>query len=180
LENERPWYALYTRSRHEKRVAEALGRRGFDVYLPLVPRESQWHDRKKTVHWPLFPGYVFVRFEPGQATTALSVPGAVRVIGVRGEPAPIRDSEIENVRRFASCLAETGVVPTPEPLVDVGQEVVVQSGPFGGVRGRVLERRAAGRVLIQIGVRAIGQALKVELEEAVLDSDRTVTAGRSA
>jgi transcription antitermination factor NusG len=176
VNTDKPWYALYTRSRHEKRVADALEQRGFDAYLPLVPRVSQWHDRKKTVSWPLFPGYVFVRFSTDETTSILSIPGSVQVIGVAGKPAPIADEDIENVRRFAACLAETGVIPRPIPLIERGQRVVVRSGPFSGVRGLVLETRATDRVLIQIGLSAIGQALKIELDadsvELVGEKDR--------
>ena len=172
LKAENSWYALYTRSRHEKRVAETLGQRGFDTYLPLVPRVSEWHDRKKTVYWPLFPGYVFVRFRPGEAARVLAVPGSVQVVGVAGRPAPISDEEIDNVRLFAACLAETGVVPRPAPPTERGQRVVVQSGPFSGVHGVVLEHRGADRVLIQIGLTAIGQALKIELDPKDLEAPR--------
>lgn len=144
-------------------MAAALEQRGLETYLPLTPRVSQWHDRKKTVHWPLFPGYVFVRFEPEEASAVLSVPGSVQVIGVGGRPASISDADIENVKRFAACLAETGSVPKPVPLIEEGQKVIVRSGPFSGVRGQVLERRAADRVLIQVGLTTIGQALKIEV-----------------
>lgn len=163
LNAKKPWYAVYTRSRHEKRVAEALEQRDFDTYLPLVPRVSEWHDRKKIVYWPLFPGYVFVRFHPGESSSVLSVPGSVQVIGVSGRPVPIPDEEMDNVRLFAAGLAETGVVPRPAPSVERGERVMVQEGPFSGVRGVVLEHRGADRVLIQIGLTAIGQSLKIEL-----------------
>ena len=168
---ENAWYALYTRSRHEKRVAEALEQRGFDVYLPLMSRVSDWHDRQKTVLWPLFPGYVFVRFRPEDASKVLSVPGSVQVIGVAGKPAPITDDEIENVRLFASCLAETGgEVPKSTPSIELGERTLVQSGPFAGIRGVVLEHRGVDRVLIQIGLTAIGQALKIELDAESLET----------
>jgi transcription antitermination factor NusG len=180
LKAETSWYALYTRARHEKRVAEVLGQRGFDTYLPLVPKVSQWHDRKKVVHWPLFPGYVFVRFRSGNASRVLAVPGSVQIIGVAGQPAPIPDEEIDNVRRFAACLAETGIVPRAAPQVKRGQPVSVESGPFAGVRGVVLEHRAAGRVLIQVGLDAIGQALKIELDPRDLEPVPTSERGRAS
>ena len=168
---ENAWYALYTRSRHEKRVAEALEQRGFDVYLPVVPRTSDWHDRKKTVLWPLFPGYVFVRFRPTDATKVLAIPGSVHVIGVAGKPAPIPDDEIENVKLFASCLAETGgEVPMSTPSIELGERVLVQSGPFAGISGVVLEHRGVERVLIQIGLSVIGQSLKIELDTEALEA----------
>ena len=93
----------------------------------------------------------------------LAVPGSVQVIGVAGRPAPIPDEEIDNVRLFVECLAQTGVVPKQSPRIERGQEVVIESGPFAGVRGVVLERRGADRVLIHVGIEAIGQALKVEV-----------------
>ncbi|MGB5304254.1 MAG: UpxY family transcription antiterminator [Gemmatimonadota bacterium] len=165
------WYALYTRSRHEKRVAEALEQRGFDVYLPVIPRVSDWHDRKKTVLWPLFPGYVFVRFRPADVTRVLAIPGSVQVIGVAGRPAPIPDEEIENVRLFAACLEETGgEVPKSTPSIELGERVTVQSGPFAGVRGVVREHRGVERVLIQVGLSVIGQALKIELDTENLEA----------
>ena len=170
LNAKKPWYAVYTRSRHEKRVAEALEQRDFDTYLPLVPRVSEWHDRKKIVHWPLFPGYVFVRFQPEESSRVLSVPGSVQVIGVSGRPAPIPEEEIDNVKLFAAGLAETGTVPRPVPSIERGEGVVVQEGPFTGVRGVVLEHRGADRVLIQIGLTAIGQSLKIELDADTLEA----------
>ena len=108
LGDQNRWFALYTRSRHEKRVAEALEQRGFDTYLPLVPRVSEWHDRKKTVLWPLFPGYVFVRLCPEDAATVLSIPGSVQVIGVAGRPTPIPDEDIDNVKMFVTALILRG------------------------------------------------------------------------
>jgi transcription antitermination factor NusG len=164
LKPENSWYALYTRSRHEKRVVETLEQRGYETFLPLAPRVSEWHDRKKTVHWPLFPSYVFVRFRPADVSSVLSIPGSVRVIGVAGRPVAIPDEEIDNVRLFAACLTETGVVPRPTPSIERGEEVVVRAGAFAGVRGVVLEQRGDDRVLIQIGLEAIGQALKVEIQ----------------
>ena len=180
LQSDDSWYALYTRSRHEKRVAETLTQRGFDTFLPLVPRVSEWHDRKKTVHWPLFPSYVFVRFPLEMAASVLSIPGSVRVISVGGRPAAIPDGEIDNVRLFAACLAETGVVPRPSPPIDCGEEVVVQAGPFAGVRGVVLEQRGADRVLIQVGLDAIGQALKVELDAENVTTTAVHRGGRAS
>jgi transcription antitermination factor NusG len=68
------------------------------------------------------------------------------------------------VRLFAACVADTGVVPKPVPIIGRGDTVTVRSGPFSGVRGIVLERRGSDRVLIQVGLSVIGQAMKVELE----------------
>jgi transcription antitermination factor NusG len=160
------WYACYTRGRHEKRVAALLEERGFEVFLPVVPRERQWHDRTKVVEFPLFPSYVFSRFSLDAVAEVLGVPGATTIVRFDGRPAAIPDEEIANVRRFAAALAEAGVEPEPVPMVEVeaGEAVRVVSGPFRGVEGVVLEGRGGGRALIRVGLRAIRQGLKVEVD----------------
>ena len=67
------WFACYTRARHEKSVARHLIDLGLEVYVPVVPRVRQWHDRKRIVQFPLFPGYVFVRTSPATAPAVAAV-----------------------------------------------------------------------------------------------------------
>ncbi len=164
-EAEARWYALYTRARHEKQADRRLRQREFESFLPLFPRMRQWHDRKKVVHWPLFPGYVFARFGLDALTRVLSTPGVATVVRHNGAPAPISDVEIQNVQRFAEAIGETGIPPEPTQFVQVdrGQHVRIVSGRLKGVEGLVVERRGRGKVLVQIGIQAIGQGLKVEV-----------------
>ena len=155
------WHALYTRARHEKKVAAALSDRGFDEYLPLIARESQWHDRRKRILWPIFPGYVFARFSPEEAGAVVGVPGVVSVVSVAGSPAPIPESDISNIRALVSAADATGSLPEPEVLLEEGQRVEVVKGPFRGVRGILIERRGA-RIALQVGLSAIRQGVRLE------------------
>jgi transcription antitermination factor NusG len=159
---------LYTRARHEKKVDRLLRLRDFEVFLPLVPRQSQWHDRKKVVDWPLFPGYVFARFGLDATAQVLGTPGVATVVRQDGAPAAIPDAEIENVRRLASVFSETGALPEPTPMVRRGQHALITRGPFKGVHGVVVQHRGGGKVLVQIGVEVIGQGIKIEIDEASL------------
>lgn len=168
LEARDRWFAFHTRARHEKSVNTRLNHKGIEVYLPLVPRERQWHDRRKVVEWPLFPSYVFARTRRDSLFRVLDTPGVAGVVRLGGRPVPVPDEDIENVRRFAEAVAETGNVPEPEPLVSEGQRVRVVSGPLEGVEGLVIERRGGGRTLLQVGLEAIGQGLKVEVDIASL------------
>lgn len=155
------WYACYTRARHEKRVDEQLARRGFETYVPLLAQERQWSDRRKVVELPLFPGYVFSRFTLAEIHQVLMVPGVATVIRHSGHPSPIRDSDLENVRRFVAALSETGQIPEPRPL-EPGQAVRVMHGPFEGVEGVVVERRGRRRVLV--GLATIGQGMEIDID----------------
>ena len=62
--DEGPWFAIWTRARAEKVVADQLHRKKIEAFLPTVTRWSRWKDRKKKIDWPLFPGYCFARFDP--------------------------------------------------------------------------------------------------------------------
>lgn len=163
------WYALYARSRHEKRVHERLRLRNFESFLPTIPQERQWHDRKTVVEWPLFPGYVFVRFADGSTSEVLGTPGVVTIVRQSGAPAPIRDEVIDSVRRLEAVAAETGTMPAPTPIVLRGRRVRITAGPLAGAEGVIVQRRGADRVLVQVGVEAIGLGLKIEV---ALDSVR--------
>src|SRR5688572_12098735 len=125
------WYACYTRARAEKQVAKSLQDRCIDSYLPLVMRERQWKDRKKVVPFPLFPSYVFGRFALRDMHAVLRTPGVSTIVRSRGgHPTPIADEELENVRRFAKALAETGLEVEARPMLEEGQRVRVLEGPF--------------------------------------------------
>jgi len=162
------WYAFHTRARHEKRVNERLQDRGVEVFLPLVTRSRQWHDRKKLVAMPLFPSYVFARAAEDSLVRVLDTPGVAGVVRMAGRPVPVADEELENVRRFAAVIVETGNVPEPEPFFNEGQPVRINSGPLSGVEGLIVERRGGNRALLQVGLKAIGQGLKLEVDQATL------------
>src|SRR5262245_54926598 len=111
------WYACYTRARAEKQVARTLEQRGIESYLPLIPRERQWKDRRKVVEFPLFPSYVFSRFGPHHVHAVLTTPGVSTIVRSRGVPVPVADEELENVRRFAQALTSSGVEAEVRPLI---------------------------------------------------------------
>jgi transcription antitermination factor NusG len=160
------WYACYTRARHEKQVSRLLQERGFETFLPLVPRVSQWKDRKKVVEWPLFPSYVFGRFHLTDAYRVVGTPGVATLVKANDRPAWIADEELENIRRFARALAGGNVELEHRPFFSEGEWVEVIDGPFRGVRGVVVQRRNRRRVLI--GLKAIGQALEIDIDTQAL------------
>ncbi len=155
------WYACRTRARAEKQVDRLLERTGLETYLPLVERERQWADRKKRVGFPLFPGYTFARFGLGQFLEVVQTPGLVEVVGGRQRPTPVREEELEAVRRFAQGVEETGLVPEPADWLEPGTPVLVVCGPFQGMRGHLVEVRGRSRVVVRLT--AIRLAVGVEM-----------------
>ncbi|MCG8470199.1 MAG: hypothetical protein MJB57_18640 [Gemmatimonadetes bacterium] len=161
-------------------VATRLEADGFACYVPVANLERQWHDRKKVVAWPLFAGYVFVRFPLDRMAQVLQTHGIVTVVRFNGVPARIADAEIENVRRFVAALEAQGALPQLTPWVK-GQEVQVVAGPFEGVWGTVAELRGSSRLVVSVGLQALDSGLRVEVdahcvEHVASDSIQPLTA----
>jgi transcription antitermination factor NusG len=152
------WYAVRTRSRHEKLVRDQLGARGVEPFLPLIERSRQWKDRRKRVAFPLFPGYCFARFPPSLRVAVLSTKGVVQILGNHDGPVPVPDAEIEAVRRLVTCTLPYD----PHPYLREGMQVEVIRGPLAGVRGILLRKGTRARLVI--GVTLIHQAASVELD----------------
>ena len=164
----RQWYACYTRGRHEKQVERLLGERDFEVFLPLVPRIRHWHDREKIVEFPLFPSYVFARFNAHDLAHASAVPGLVTIVRFNGRPVAIPEHEIENIRLLSTSLPPTPEDPDLGPFVEKGEAVEITSGPLAAVRGVVAEQRGNRRLIVVVGVSAIDQGLRVEVDRGAV------------
>jgi transcription antitermination factor NusG len=154
------WYALHTRTRHEKMVEQRLVQRGVQTFLPLITEIHRWSDRKKKIQLPLFGGYLFAKLTPSKVDRlrVLSVEGVFTFVGVRGEGTPIPDSQIEAVR----ALVDGGLPCSTHPFLKIGQRVRIRSGALDGVEG-ILTDRAGGSTLV-ISIDAIQRSLAVRVE----------------
>lgn len=94
------WRVLYVNSRAEKKVAERLTGKGFEVFCPLRTTIRQWSDRKKKVRVPYFPSYVFVRYEEKDRLSVVETPGVVGLVYYLHRPAVIREKEMQEVMQF--------------------------------------------------------------------------------
>ena len=154
------WFAVWTRSRHEKLVRDQLAERRVEVFLPTITKWSRWKDRKKKVDWPLFPGYCFARFESDDRLAVLKCDGVVTIVGTTGMPAPIPAIEIESIRQ----LLASELSFDPCPLIKEGMLVEVSGGPLKGVVGRLMRKGAHARLVLSVDL--IGQAVSVEVDAA--------------
>jgi transcription antitermination factor NusG len=151
------WYALRTRSRHEKVVRDQLDKQGIEPLLPTVKRLSQWKDRKKEIEVPLFSGYCFVRFGSEQKLPVLKTVGVVDIVGGSHGPEPIPEHEIAAIQ----TLMDSVLPYDPHPYLHQGMLVEVVRGPLQGVKGILLRKDKRHRLIL--GVRLIQQAAAVEI-----------------
>jgi transcription antitermination factor NusG len=154
------WYAVHTRARHEKMVAERLHEQGVASYLPLVKETHRWSDRKKVVELPLFSCYVFARFAPTNQDRirVCRTHGVLQVVGMQGEAIPIPDEQIDAVR----LLLNEQLPWSAHPFLKIGQRVRIGSGALKGVEG-ILVARNGDRTLV-VSVDVIQRSLAVRIE----------------
>ena len=155
-----PWFAIWTRSRHEQVVREQLERKGLETFLPTIMKWSRWKDRKKQIEWPLFPGYCFARFHAVDRLPVLKCQGVVSIVSFDGEPAPIPESEIQGIR----TLVESELAYDPCPFINEGDMVEVVHGPLKGVVGRLVRKGSHARLVLSVEL--IGQGVSVEVDAA--------------
>jgi transcription antitermination factor NusG len=154
------WYAIWTRSRHEKLVRDQLEQKRFVVFLPTIAKWSRWKDRKKQIEWPLFPGYCFIRFDGINRLPILKCDGVVKIVGNEGHPTPIPALEIDGIRQ----LIESELAFDPCPFIKEGMMVEVKAGPLKGVVGRLVRKGSRARLVLSVDL--IGQAVSVEVDAA--------------
>jgi transcription antitermination factor NusG len=165
LPSSRSWYAVHVKTNFEKVAATILQGKNLDVYLPTYKRPRRWSDRIKDVECPLFPSYVFCRFDANDRLPVLTTTGVLSVVGAGRTPASISDEELTAVR----MIVQSGLVASPWPFLRVGQNVVIRKGPLAGIEGILLGQRNNYRIVVSISLlqRSIAAEIDADLVSAV-------------
>ena len=153
------WYALHTRSRHEKRVAERLSSQAHETFLPVHRSRNTW---KNGVHadvdLPLFPCYLFARASIHERIRLLQQPGVLGFAASSSRPTVIPDEEISVLR-----VATESLRAEPHPYLSSGDAVRIVAGPLAGMEGILTRRKREYRVVLSI--EAIMRSIVVEVSE---------------
>jgi transcription antitermination factor NusG len=157
------WYAVYTKPRWEKKVAELLTRKKIENYCPLNRVHRQWSDRKKVILEPLFTSYVFVRIEESNQLPVRITDGVLNFVYWLGKPAIVRDEEIELIKRF---LNEHENVQVEKSYVNLNDRVRIINGPLMMREGNVLEVK---HKTVKVLLPTLGYTLIAEVEKSNLE-----------
>ena len=159
-----PWYAIHTRSRHEDQVFIGLTQKSYHAFLPKLEVWSKRKDRRKRIHIPMFPGYLFVELLSLGNDTKLDVLktfGVVRILGKpRGsEPIAVPDAKIDAIQRIVQSKVEVQQLQYPK----VGEPARIIDGPFKGVEGLVLKTDYDKEIFV-IGIELLQRSVAIKLE----------------
>jgi transcription antitermination factor NusG len=161
------WYALQLRPRFEKVVASHLRAKGYEEYLPLHRSRRRWSDRVKEIELPLFPGYIFCRFDIRSRLPILIVPGVMSVVSFGGISFAVPEDEINAVRN----VVNSGLPYGPWPFMSAGHRVHVERGPLRGLDGVVVEARDDYRLVISVTM--LQRSVSVSIERDCVSPIRT-------
>ena len=153
------WYALYVRSRHEKKVENSLRVKGYRVFSPSYRTKRKRVDRIAEIEVPLFPGYVFCLFDSDKRLPILMTPGVVGVVRRGNRAEPVDETEIASLR----TVALAGRPVQPWPFLKMGQRIRLQAGPLAGVEGIFL--RVKDEYHLVVSITLLQRAVSVIIEK---------------
>lgn len=157
-----PWFALQVRSRQEVGVGDQLSGQGYESFLPLYKLRKRWSDRIKEVDAPLFPGYLFCRFNPQNRLPILKTPGVIQIVGFNSVPAALDESEIQSIQ----TLVAAGVPHQPWPYLAAGDRVRIESGPLQGLEGILTDVKRSHRLVLSVTL--LQRSVAVEIDSALV------------
>src|SRR3989442_5006628 len=156
--SEQKWYALQVRPRFEKIVGLHLNHKGYEEYLPLYRSRRRWSDRIKEVDLPLFPGYIFCKFDVLHRLPILLVPGVMSVVGMGRNPLAVDEHEISAVQN----VVKSGLTYQPSGFICTGQMARVERGPLRGLVGIVVATKQNCSLVISVNL--LQRSVSVEVD----------------
>ena len=157
------WYAIYCRSRNEKKVDALLRRDGIETYLPLLKSLKIWSDRKKWVEEPLFRSYLFVNISLREYQQVLQTDGVVRFVTFERKPVPVPEEQIMAIRQFLNLEDAPDLM---SGKFEIGDRVEVFRGNLKGLVGNLVEWR--GKQKVRIEIESIGQSIILTVPKSYL------------
>jgi transcription antitermination factor NusG len=140
-------------------VESQLQGQGYECLLPFYKSARKWSDRVKEVEQPLFPGYLFCRFDFQNRRPLIVTPGVLQIVGIGKTATPIADAEIAAVQ-----LAQASGVPSqPWPYIEVGERVRVNYGTLQGLDGILINFKGNHRVVLSVTLLQRSVAMEVDL-----------------
>ena len=165
LPQTKSWYVLFTKPRHEKKLAERLQSEGWTVYCPLKKTTKQWSDRKKMIEEALFPSFIFIQCQEQDRDKVFVHASAVRYLYWLRKPAVVRSEEIQSIRHWMGEVNHSSITVESIP---VGSNVRLGAGPLMGQLGKVKEYRGDQVIIVldQLGIQVRVKAHETPLMTA--------------
>jgi len=154
----RRWFALQVRTRWESSTAVLLSGKGYEALLPTYKTKKRWNGRLSEIDAPLFPGYVFCRFDALKRLPVLVTPGVISVVGRGRVPLPVDDSEITAIQ----TVVGSGLRAEPWPYLELGQKIRIERDALAGLEGILVNFKGSNRIVVSVTLLHRSVALEID------------------
>jgi transcription termination/antitermination protein NusG len=155
-----PWFAVRVRSNCEHITVSALRDRGYEEFLPTYRRGGRFLNRMTDRALPLFPGYLFARFDPNSRLPILQIPAVLHILGIGQTPVPVDAAEIAAIQ----AMIASGLPIEPWPFLKVGERILIEQGPLAGLEGILVSARKNCRVVASVSLLQRSVAVEIDRE----------------
>jgi transcriptional antiterminator RfaH len=161
------WFVVQTQPHCEAKAKLHLINQGFEAYLPVYRRRIRHAGRASIVLRPLFPGYLFVRFDL-EVSRWRSVNGTlgVRQILSDGEQPRFLDDKI--VHQIMAREDNSGIIDLAAATFVCGQAVRVTEGPMANIEGLFQEVRDENRVILLVSL--LGRKVRLQVPTQAVEA----------
>ena len=151
------WYAVNTKPHQEHQAEQNLERIGVEAFSPLLERRKVVRRKIQTVVGPLFPGYIFARFDAAAGSRGVRFARGVRkIVSFGPAPEPVDGEIIEAIRQRLSGA----YLVVPRPVFQAGQTVHIQEGPLKDLHA-VFEREMSDHQRVVLLLRTLASQWRV-------------------
>ena len=164
------WFALAVKPRHDKAVARTLEGKGFETLVPLYRKYHRYATRGAESKLPLFPGYVFCRFNVLMRLPILTTPGVTQILGTGNTPIPLSENEIVSLQTAINA----DLPLQPFPFLQVGQRVRIHEGVLAGVVGIVIKFKQSLRLVLSVSL--LQRSILLEIDPYQVSVEREIQA----
>jgi len=159
------WYAIHTKPRGELLAQTSFEREALETFYPKLKRRRTIRRVRRWVTGPLFPCYIFARFDPEKFLRLVKYAnGVTNIVSFGGKPAIVDDGLIEVIRGHA----EDNVIIVAPSQFKPGDRVEIQTGPMQGLQG-IFEKEMSDRDRVVILLDALAKGARVQLTRDQLE-----------
>ncbi len=167
------WFAIAVKPRFDKAVARALESKGFETLVPVCKAQHMYGGRCKESELPLFPGYVFCRFNILSRLPILTTPGVSQVLGTGNTPVALSENEILSLR----TAIRADLPMQPFPYLQAGHRVRIEAGVLAGVVGLVIRIKGSLRLVLSVTLLQRSVLLEIDRHQISMLAERSAAFG---
>jgi transcriptional antiterminator RfaH len=155
------WLVANTHPQRETLATANLRNQGYEVYAPVLRKQTRHARRVRETLVPLFPGYIFVRWDvPAmQWRPILSTVGVRSIVRSGDRPSQLYDAVV----RALKAREREGIISRSASPREIGHKVQIGRGPFEGIVGEIIALCERERLVVLMNL--LNRPIKVTVSE---------------